>query len=58
MVPAGSLSFTVSDRVPGPADAGPTVVWLRGAHDRSTDGALRRTLNVPWRPALWRSSST
>ena len=38
MVPAGSLSFTVSDRVPGPAGAGPTVVWLRGAHDASSDG--------------------
>jgi anti-anti-sigma factor len=47
MVPVGSSSFTVSDRTPAPgagAGEGPTVVWLAGEHDISTDGALCRAL--------------
>ena len=50
MVHAGSSSFTVSDRAPWPAEAGVTVVWLRGAHDASTDDALRRTLERAMAP--------
>lgn len=43
---AGSSSFTVHD---GPTahrmdEAGPVVVWLRGEHDISTDGALCQAL--------------
>ena len=47
MVPAGSSFFSVPDRPPptgeGPG-AGPTVIWLWGEHDLSTDGALGATL--------------
>ena len=47
MVPVGSSYFTVPDRARAPgagAEAGPTVVWLTGEHDISTDGALSRAL--------------
>ena len=45
MVPVGSSSFAVCNRAPGAApEAEPTVVWLTGEHDISTDDALRRTL--------------
>jgi anti-anti-sigma factor len=47
MVPVGSSYLTVSNcsRAPGAgADAGPTVVWLVGEHDISTDSALCRAL--------------
>ena len=37
-MPWSSSSFTVSDRAPGPAEVALTVVWLRGAHDASSDG--------------------
>jgi anti-anti-sigma factor len=47
MVPVGSSCFTVFDRAPAPgagAETGPTVVWLTGEHDISTDGALSQVL--------------
>jgi anti-anti-sigma factor len=46
MVAVGSSSFTVSDLSPadGGLAAGPTVVWLSGEHDASTDSALSLTL--------------
>ena len=47
MVYTGSSCFTVPDRalLPGAGlEAAPTVVWLRGEHDISTDGALWRNL--------------
>jgi anti-anti-sigma factor len=47
MVPVGSSYFTVPDRAPAPgtgAGEDPTVVWLTGEHDISTDGALSRVL--------------
>lgn len=47
MAHAGSCFFSVSDRPPlSPAGPGasPIVVWLRGEHDLSTDGALSLTL--------------
>jgi anti-anti-sigma factor len=47
MVPVGSSNFTVSNRVRAPgtgAGEDPTVVWLTGEHDISTDGALSRAL--------------
>ena len=43
MAEVGSSFFTVSDRPPlsqGGPELGPIVVWLRGEHDLSTDGAL------------------
>ncbi len=47
MAPAGSSSFTVPDRVPlsraGP-EPGPTVIWLRGEHDITTDFVLSLTI--------------
>jgi anti-anti-sigma factor len=36
--------FTVPDLPAAPGNAGVVVVWLRGGHDISTDGALRLTL--------------
>ena len=47
MVPVGSSFFSVSDRPSlsaGAPGSGPTVVWLWGEHDLSTDEALRATL--------------
>jgi anti-anti-sigma factor len=47
MACAGSSFFIVPDRVPlswaGP-EPGPTVVWLRGEHDITTDRALSLTV--------------
>lgn len=46
MVPVGASLPTVADLPSAPTSPGPdaVVVWLRGEHDVSTDGALRRTL--------------
>ena len=47
MVPLGSSYFTVPGRATAPgagAEPGPTVVWLTGEHDISTDGALSQVL--------------
>jgi anti-anti-sigma factor len=44
LVPVGPSLFTVPDLPAAPGNAGVVVVWLRGEHDISTDGALRLTL--------------
>jgi anti-anti-sigma factor len=45
MVPVGPALSTVADLPPAPGHPGPdVVVWLRGGHDISTEGALRLTL--------------
>jgi anti-anti-sigma factor len=47
MARAGSSFFTVTDGPPTPGadlEARPTIIWLRGEHDITTDAGLRCTL--------------